>query len=365
MDWIIILLYLRFGVGIVCCAFGIVQTYREPRRFSNAVCLSLGLVLTIQGFMRIWEYFLPGLISDGSNEYVLTPAGDIRGLLTVAYLTLILLLGFWLMFNGIGLMRKERICLAHMLPFLFGIFCLVYCLFRLWGNFFLSSASENSEMYVSHLIAFLRSCALYVPFMVMAYFLYTLVYFLVRDKRYPDYIIVLGARVIDGHVSPLLAKRLDRGKRLYDKWEKTPCFVVSGGKGVDEICSEAKAMATYLMEKGVPAEQILLEDQSTNTHQNLLFSKQQIEHIAKEPYYCSIVTSEYHVLRSVVCARSIGLPCNGYGCRTARYYFAAAALREAAAFIFSYKQLALTAVGLFAANAIITLLLELVVKSMR
>lgn len=358
----IVLLYGRACFGIACMVLGIVRTHREPRRFSNAVLLCLGFVQTIQGLIQIWAYYFPGLMTDGTEQYIVTPAGDLLGLLTILYLLFIFFLGIGLIINGIRLMHKERVCLAHMLPLLFGVFCISYLVLDLPGRYFIRAVSETQAFYIARIVSFLRACALYVPFMVLAYFLYTWIYFIVRRRNYPDYIIVLGAKVIDGKASPLLTKRLDRGIALYNEWGKTPKFVVSGGQGADEICSEAEAMSAYLIEKGIRADQILLEDRSTNTYQNILFSKQLIEHDGGDGCYCSVVTNEYHVLRSVVCAHAVGLACNGYGCRTAGYYFPAAALRESIAFVFRYKKLALAAVGLFAANAAFPVLLRAIVR---
>jgi len=49
--------------------------------------------------------------------------------------------------------------------------------------------------------------------------------------------------------------------------------ITSGGRGADEARSEASAMAEYLVDHGIPAERILLEDQSTTTLENLRNSK--------------------------------------------------------------------------------------------
>lgn len=49
-------------------------------------------------------------------------------------------------------------------------------------------------------------------------------------------------------------------------------FVVSGGKPDDAGRTEAEAMATLLNGFGVPASSILLENQATNTSENVAFS---------------------------------------------------------------------------------------------
>ena len=53
--------------------------------------------------------------------------------------------------------------------------------------------------------------------------------------------------------------------------------IVSGGKGNDEHTSEAVVMRDYLVESGIPTEQILVEDTSHNTYQNMICSWQMMQ----------------------------------------------------------------------------------------
>ena len=104
-------------------------------------------------------------------------------------------------------------------------------------------------------------------------------------------------------------------------------FVVSGGKGKNEICTEASSMGRYLMEKGVPKERILLEEQSTNTLQNMEYSKKIISRElpgAKTAFS----TTGYHVFRSLLWASRYDFDCEGIGSRTKWYYYPNAYLRE-------------------------------------
>ena len=104
-------------------------------------------------------------------------------------------------------------------------------------------------------------------------------------------------------------------------------MIPSGGKGDDEVVSEAEAMARYLIEKGIPAEQIIKEDRSTTTYENLKFSKEIID--AREgSKYTVLVTSNYHVYRALRYCRKIGLKCTGVGSHTAFYYWPSALIRE-------------------------------------
>ena len=97
-----------------------------------------------------------------------------------------------------------------------------------------------------------------------------------------DYIIILGCGIRkDGGLTPLLKGRVDSavafGKKQYEQTGKHAVYVPSGGQGDDEVISESEAMKNYLLGIGIPPEQIILEDKSVNTMQNMQFSKKVIE----------------------------------------------------------------------------------------
>ena len=67
-------------------------------------------------------------------------------------------------------------------------------------------------------------------------------------------------------------------------------------------------MKRYLIEKGIK-EEIIMEDKSRNTKENLLFSKQIIEKDANkkiENINIKIISSDFHALRSSLIANSLG-----------------------------------------------------------
>lgn len=92
----------------------------------------------------------------------------------------------------------------------------------------------------------------------------------------PQIMIVLGCKVEEQGPSALLQDRLEEA---LDYWEEHPglTIVVSGGQGPNEPTTEARAMADYLINAGVPEEQILLEDRSHNTDQNLRYTMALLE----------------------------------------------------------------------------------------
>ena len=123
-------------------------------------------------------------------------------------------------------------------------------------------------------------------------------------KKNCRYLIVLGAQVRGERITDSLKRRLDAAL-LYHQVCSSVKIIVSGGQGKGEDVSEAYAMAQYLREHGVKDEQIMLEDQSRTTRENLRFSKAYLEEL-KTPV--GIVTNNFHLHRSCALANRLGYP---------------------------------------------------------
>ena len=150
-----------------------------------------------------------------------------------------------------------------------------------------------------------------------------------KDK---DFLIILGCAIRkDGTPTPLLRGRLDRALAFAAAQEAeaghAPVFILSGGQGDDEVISEAECMRRYLAQQGVPDERMLLEDRSTDTAENMRFSKEIV--IAQNPSgRVAFSTSNYHVFRSGLKARRVKLRALGIGVKTKWYFWPNAAVRE-------------------------------------
>ncbi|MDO4490544.1 MAG: YdcF family protein [Lachnospiraceae bacterium] len=158
-----------------------------------------------------------------------------------------------------------------------------------------------------------------------------------KPKQDLDYMIILGCKIKkDGTLFPLIRGRVDQvltqyrnqlahsGKKLY--------FVPSGGQGSDEMISEAEGMRRYLLSQGIPKEQILLEDQSGNTAENMRFSKALIQTHAAEHHITNpriaFSTTNYHVFRSGIISRQQEFYPEGVGSPTKWYFWPNAFVRE-------------------------------------
>ena len=121
-----------------------------------------------------------------------------------------------------------------------------------------------------------------------------------------DCVIVLGAAVRGETPSATFRARLDCA---YDYLLLNPetRVIVTGGKGMDERITEAEAARRYLTGRGISGERILMEDQSTSTQENLLFSKEILEAEFEEGARLILVSSDYHLYRAQLVAGNLGL----------------------------------------------------------
>ena len=86
-------------------------------------------------------------------------------------------------------------------------------------------------------------------------------------------------------------------------------------------------MKQYLLSQGIPEKQIIEEDRSTNTFENMTFSKEIIQKIDPNGK-TAFSTTNYHVFRSGLYARRVKLPAVGMGAPTKWYFWPNAAVRE-------------------------------------
>ncbi|MBQ8298217.1 MAG: YdcF family protein [Ruminococcus sp.] len=118
-------------------------------------------------------------------------------------------------------------------------------------------------------------------------------------------IVVLGCKVKDGRPSLMLRRRLDAAYDYLAEYDDVT-VIVSGGKGTDELISEAQCMKDYLVSKGISEERIIMEDKSSSTYENLKFSREIIEENGLNEKI-TIVTDGYHQLRAEMIAGSLDM----------------------------------------------------------
>ncbi|MDR0883033.1 MAG: YdcF family protein [Oscillospiraceae bacterium] len=322
-----------FVAGLLCCLLFVYHLRKEPRRILCGILLVAAVYLLIKGGL---ELYAPNIYS--GDDLLIGEGEEIMLLLQFFLLFLSFFGGIALCFNGVRVIRREGLSAAHVLPVGFGLIGIALPVSIAFTTWVLVKESSYSVLLLG-VFPVLLNMILYVPWMLAAFLLYSLVYAALPKPKNCDFLLVLGCGLRkDGTVTKLLAGRLDRAIKEWTRGGRQAVFVVSGGKGSDEKVSEAFAMRQYLLGQGIPEAQILLEDQSVNTYENMQFSKKLME--ATNPdYTCLVVTSNYHVLRAVILAKKVGLKAQGVGGRTAFYYLPAAFIREYIAIIFDYKSL--------------------------
>ena len=251
---------------------------------------------------------------------------------------LIILSGVFLIINGFILLKKEGFSKANLLSPIMGVVILLFFVF-MWIRAGFVTTDYNHWINIP--VIFIIYTYIIFGFAFVGFMMYSYVYLWLPKKQHYDFIIIHGAGLLDGErVTPLLKRRIDKAVQAFHQ-SKNPHIrlIVSGGQGSDEKISEAQAMYNYLVaHTDVPKEAIILEEKSTTTYENLLFSKEIGEQLVENPRFL-FVTNDYHVFRTSTYARQIGMQGDGLGCSTASYYIPSAFIREYVAMCVKMKKL--------------------------
>lgn len=124
----------------------------------------------------------------------------------------------------------------------------------------------------------------------------------------PQVMVILGCRVMPGgEPSMLLQDRLETALDYLEE-DSDILVVVSGGQGSNEPVSEAACMAGWLEERGISEDRIFQEDQSSNTKENLIFSKELLarEGIDVGETDVLVVSNGFHLTRARMLAERFG-----------------------------------------------------------
>lgn len=130
-----------------------------------------------------------------------------------------------------------------------------------------------------------------------------------------DGIMVYGAKVNGSVPSKSLKERLDKALEVYEK-NPDAFIMVTGGQGNGEDVSEAECMKIYLMEHGVDENAIICEDKSTDTKENVRYSKKILEEKGLDGAKLVGVSSEFHIKRIKKICRTEGLSTDAVGTHT-------------------------------------------------
>lgn len=340
LDWQYVLSYtLLLAPAVVPGVLFIYSFIKEPRQFRNALFLFAALTWT--SVLLVFKL----------NSYIL---GLVLVIIVVA--TPFLTIGF-LLINTIIVIKNNGFSLTSMLPFLMaGFIVLLLCAPSLLNSF-----DPDSRHIVVFLLGLFTLEGMWFSFTFVSLLFYSWIYRILPRRRKYDYIIIHGAGLDGTRPTPLLAGRIDKALELWNKQHQQGKFVASGGQGADEVVSEAQAMRDYLLEKGVPADAILMEDKSTTTWENLKNSIAVIrtDHTSAASndaasgsssasngtaasgdvtasdstgacgdFTTAVVSSDFHVFRCAEYAHNLGIKADGIGSHTKGWYWPTAFIRE-------------------------------------
>lgn len=134
----------------------------------------------------------------------------------------------------------------------------------------------------------------------------------IKEENY-DCILILGAGVKGNTPSPMLEDRLLTGIDLYNQ-NVSRKIVVSGDHGKDYY-DEVNVMKNYLIEKGIPSENIFMDHAGFSTYDSVY----RIKEIFKAKKVI-IVTQEYHLYRSLHISKELNLEAKGFAANRREYF---------------------------------------------
>ncbi|WP_225353476.1 YdcF family protein [Lacticaseibacillus thailandensis] len=346
MNWFL------FGVFLIaagCCGLATYSYLSEPRRLVNGLLINLALFSLLT---------LAAVIVMVANSTTLLVVALIA--LVIVGVPVIMLVAFhlvWLLWNALLVWRREGHSLGNMLTLMIAAGLVLLSILDTVGHQLLPAWLAYS------LTVLVNCCWLYIAITGLNFLTALIAYNCWRTRQPLQYLIVLGAGLLDGHrVSRLLGARIDvaiaRYQRQVAQGLPAPTIILSGGQGPDEQVSEAQAMQAYAVAHGIPATATLLEDQSRTTLENMRFSRRIIDqHQQGRPYHAMFCTNNYHLLRAGIFARRAGIDANGIGAKTRLYFLPNATIREYVAMMVMNKRRHFVAGGLILAYTILTMIL--------
>ncbi len=339
---------ISLSLVLIYILYILIKEYRKSKReniYQYRNIAYLGIIIFISFFT------LNNIISIFNYHGLFDTIGNTIGSLSfvsiilfpVAVITFILVT-----ISNINLIRKEGLSLRNILGLFLGIFICISTLLPDWV-YGIIMKSQKIDIYNlngpgPYIYSFVETL-IYLNIAYLECILIGTIIVAIKSVRKKieynkDYIIILGCQIKkDGTLTPLLKGRVDKAIEFRNKQLKETgkdlVFIPSGGKGNDEIISEAEAMKKYLLEQGIDENNILIDSKSKNTYENIKFS---YELIKKKNANIVFSTTNYHVLRAGLIATEQGLILDGIGSKTKAYFWINAFIREFIGTLYSEKK---------------------------
>lgn len=131
-----------------------------------------------------------------------------------------------------------------------------------------------------------------------------------------DAAVVLGAAVWSNSVSPVFRERINHAIELYRNG-RVRKLVFTGGQGNSNEPTEAAAARSYAVANGIPLQDILVEQKSHTTYENIVYAKQVID--SNNLNGVLLVSDPMHMKRAMAMAEDVGLKAFPSPTQTTRY----------------------------------------------
>lgn len=330
IQGILILYLIKITYG---CILYVNEQYLK-QKYSYTIIFNLGLILFLvvnifRQIVLLIVNFNKSTINDIYNATL-----ESFSFFAMLILPCIVILSIYSVVTNIVLIKKEGFRPHNLLGIIFGVItiigiCASQALYVIYENIPLN---DNQLIIKNFIDLSLNSILTYFYCLVLATLYTNIVAAQHKPKFDKDFAIILGCQIKkDGTLTPLLKGRADKaiefGKMQKENSGKEIIYIPSGGKGNDEVISEAEAIRNYLLEQGISKDNIIIENKSTSTKENMKFSKEKINNIKKDSKII-FSTTNYHVFRSGVIANNEGIECEGIGSKTKWYFYTNSLLRE-------------------------------------
>lgn len=128
-----------------------------------------------------------------------------------------------------------------------------------------------------------------------------------------DYIVILGAGIRRGKPSPMLEDRLKTGILLYNEGISKKILIT--GDHENDDYDEVTVMKNYLLDQGIPEEDIVLDNYGISTYDSIY----RVKKVYKADKVV-IVSQRYHLYRALFLSNNLDLESYGVEANL-RYYY--------------------------------------------
>lgn len=128
-----------------------------------------------------------------------------------------------------------------------------------------------------------------------------------------DYIVILGAGIRRGKPSPMLEDRLKTGISLYNNDISSKILIT--GDHMNDDYDEVTVMKNYLLEHGIPEEDIITDNYGISTYDSIY----RVKNVYKSNKVV-IVSQRYHLYRALFLSDNLDLESYGVEANL-RYYY--------------------------------------------